>query len=525
MSLSTTRDLTRIKPSDLPSPSQSSLRVIREASNPDAAIEAISKAIAADPAFTAELLRTANSPFYSVRTSVATVARAITILGWKNLRNLALTFAVREAMKNSPVKGPLFQQFWENALRRGAACRRLAQLNTRVDPEEAFTIGLLQDFGILALFKMAPDLVTEWDRLMTALPDVRQRIEGELFGATHDEAARLLAAKWGLPESLSAPISFHHAASDPACPPACRAMARIAATADLANAVYTAVNDRMEAIERLGAALEADHGVPRTEVEGFLGAVAEEVERASGALNLRVPRPPSYEEVLAEANRTLMAIKVQEEERTSLLEAMLRDKERLNDELERTRAQLERLAFLDPLTGLANRRRFEEVFLNELARASRERRPLSLVMLDIDRFKGINDRFGHPFGDAVIQAVGLAMARGTRSYDFHARVGGEEMVILLAGADARDAQAIAERVRAEVAGLRMSHGGTPVPVTASFGGVTFDGRVEQPVVDRSALAQRMTQAADVALYAAKEGGRNRVCWSTLPVDGGLAVAS
>ncbi len=517
------RDLSRIRPSDLPSPSQACLRVVKEASDPDAKIDHISRAISADPAFTTELLRTANSPFYSVRTSVATVSRAITILGWRNLRNLALTFAVREAMKNNPIKGPLFQQFWENAMRRAAAAKKLAQLSAQVDPEEAFTVGLLQDFGTIALFKIAPEYIGEWETLMRANPEARNEQERRTFGATHDEVARLLAARWGLPEGLGVPIAFHHTPDDPGCPAAHRAMARVAATADLANAVYASA-DKTSAIDQLGGALADHHRLARADVQSFLGGVAEEVERAAAALGVRVERPPTYEDILAEANRSLTAIHGQEEERGRLLEAMVRERDRANEELERTKAQLERLAFLDPLTGLANRRRFEEVFLIEISRASRERRPLSLVMLDIDHFKRVNDTWGHPFGDAVIQAVGLAMARGTRSYDFHARVGGEEMVMLLPGAPVADAALIADRVRVEVSSLRLSCAGQPVTVTASFGGVTFDGASEQPAFDPTDLARRMIQAADAALYAAKGGGRNRVEWSTFGAAVHMAAA-
>lgn len=523
MNVGATRDLSRIKPSDLPSPSQSCLRVVKEASNPDASVEHIGRSIGADPAFTAEILRTVNSPFYSVRTTVTTIPRAITVLGWRNLRNLALTFAVREAMKSSPIKGPLFQQFWEHAMRRAVACKKLAKMTGKADAEEAFTIGLLQDFGTLALFKVCPDLITEWDTLMSGLPVDRSARERELFGTTHDEIARLLAARWGLPDGIALPISFHHSPDDPACPANLRPMALIAGTADIANAVYVAEN-KMGAIEALGNSLFEHHGLPRDSVEAFLGGVSEDTEASAGALGVRMARPPSYEDLLHEANRTLMAIKSQEEERSANLERMVREKEQLAEELERARSQLERLAFLDPLTGLANRRRFEEVFLNEISRASRERRPLSLVMLDIDHFKNVNDTFGHPFGDAVIQAVGLAMARGTRTYDFHARIGGEEMVMVLAGVDAAGASAIAERVRNEVESLRLTCAGRPLTVTASFGGVTFDPRMGD-VGDRVRLGAQMAQAADNALYAAKQGGRNRVCWSTLTSEGGLAVAS
>jgi len=522
MNAAATRELSHIKPSDLPSPPQACLRVVKEASNTDGAIDTIGRTIAADPSFTAELLRTVNSPYYSVRTSVSTVPRAITILGWRNLRNLALTFAVREAMKSSPIKGPLFQQFWEHAVRRAVAGKVLAQMTRTGDPEEAFTVGLLLDFGLLALFKIHPAQITRWDELMTSSVESRQALEQELFGASHDQVARLLAARWGFPESLSVPIAHHHDPDADGVPVALRAVARLARTADLVDAVYAAA-DPGAAIRELTTGLARDHRLAAEAVEEYLGRVSSECENAAAALGLRVPRPPSYEQLLAEANRSLMAIKNQEEERSIQLEQMLNEKAKLAEELERARAQLEQLAYLDPLTGLANRRRFDEVFLTELARSARERRPVSLLVLDIDHFKRVNDTYGHPFGDTVIQAVGLALKRSTRAYDFQARVGGEEMVVLVAGAAEGEARATAERVRAEVEALRLSCVGQAVRVTVSLGGCTWEPSAAPPA-DRAETAARLFAAADQALYVSKQGGRNRVSWGKLPEATPAAIA-
>lgn len=165
----------------------------------------------------------------------------------------------------------------------------------------------------------------------------------------------------------------------------------------------------------------------------------------------------------------------------------------------------ERDARTDALTGLPNRRWFMELAGRELAIARRYGRPFSLVMLDVDHFKRINDEHGHGAGDAVLEALGGLLASRLRQPDVAARYGGEEFLILCPNTEADRARALAERLRVEVARLpHVRHGqGQAIPVTASFGVATW----RPDDTDLDAIVER----ADAALYDAKRGGRNRVC--------------
>jgi diguanylate cyclase (GGDEF)-like protein len=179
---------------------------------------------------------------------------------------------------------------------------------------------------------------------------------------------------------------------------------------------------------------------------------------------------------------------------------------------ERTRAlaeanlRLERLSSLDGLTGVANRRRFDEALDLEWRRASRSGTPISLVMLDLDFFKDLNDANGHLAGDERLRQVAQALA-GTlgRAGDLVARYGGEEFVVLLPGMGADDAWTLAERLRLSVESLGLSHNASPVSqvVTLSVGVAT---RAAEERTSPAALVA----AADGALYQAKRDGRNRV---------------
>lgn len=160
-------------------------------------------------------------------------------------------------------------------------------------------------------------------------------------------------------------------------------------------------------------------------------------------------------------------------------------------------AEVERLATHDPLTGLANRRSFEDVLDREINRARRRSEPLTLAMVDIDHFKSVNDSFGHPTGDAVLRAVGTALVVNTKSFDVVARLGGDEFAVILPTCAASDAQSVAERLRRV-----CSESAATLTVTVSVGWAACpdDG------IDTLSLVA----AADSALYAAKRAGRDRV---------------
>ena len=126
---------------------------------------------------------------------------------------------------------------------------------------------------------------------------------------------------------------------------------------------------------------------------------------------------------------------------------------------------LQHLAATDPLTGLANRRGGEKHIANEISRAKRERRPLSCILLDIDRFKQVNDTFGHQAGDQLLRDISNLLRRTVRAYDILVRWGGEEFLLVLPGVDLDVARVLAERVRAAVEALD-THGIGPVTISA-----------------------------------------------------------
>ena len=183
------------------------------------------------------------------------------------------------------------------------------------------------------------------------------------------------------------------------------------------------------------------------------------------------------------------------------MEAANRELLILRADLVRHAEELERLATTDDLTGLCNRRHFLALAEDERRRHERKHRPLALLILDIDVFKSINDRFGHDVGDAVICHVARICREEIRPFDILARIGGEEFVLLLPETTPEQAMMLAERVRQHLEATPFVVDGADVTVTASIG--VSEGTQSEGIGD-------LMKRADQALYQAKREGRNRV---------------
>lgn len=217
-----------------------------------------------------------------------------------------------------------------------------------------------------------------------------------------------------------------------------------------------------------------------------------------------------------EAYRTTGAVKLVRSRRKDEVGVVTNGISVLITELDATLSQLRRQATTDVLTGLGNRRWLREIGSLEVARAMRERMPISVVVFDLDHFKSINDEFGHDVGDQVLTMTGATVQHNLRPYDIAARIGGEEFCLILPRTDAAAAIAIADRLRRELAAKAVG----PLPagrVTASFGVYRGDPASE--------TLKAMLTAADRKLYSAKNSGRNTVHWSAARSISGESIAS
>ncbi|MFO0644865.1 MAG: diguanylate cyclase [Polyangiales bacterium] len=187
--------------------------------------------------------------------------------------------------------------------------------------------------------------------------------------------------------------------------------------------------------------------------------------------------------------------------------AELRARVRAALRTKRFQDMLSACARVDGLTGLWNRGYFNQRLADEISGYRRHGRDLSLVLIDVDHFKRVNDDYGHPFGDLVLQRIGETLAANSRGSDAACRYGGEELALVLPDTTADQAEIVAERIRRAISTIELRPKGSPVSVTVSLG---IASAAELVPGDEGVSAEALVARADRALYAAKHGGRNRV---------------
>ena len=224
-------------------------------------------------------------------------------------------------------------------------------------------------------------------------------------------------------------------------------------------------------------------------------------EAFSAGVNDYIIKPPSKAELTA---RVRAALQLKHE--TDARKARERELERLMAELKEANRRLESLSFLDGLTGIANRRRFDDALTLEWRRAVRQQTSLSLILCDIDAFKPYNDGYGHQQGDECLRTVAQTLAQHPhRAGDLVARYGGEEFAVILPNTDIRGAEVVAEKLRTGVEALQLPHDCSPhgPNVTLSLGVASLTPRQKDDL-------ETFVNQTDRALYEAKRAGRNRV---------------
>lgn len=487
--------------SDLPTLPRVAVQILELCQKDEPDIRLIAQSIGTDPALSAKVLRATNSPLHGLRSEVRTVSHAVSLLGINAVRTLALSFSLVRELRSSDQAG--LERYWKRSLLAAVSARELARVVGFQHPEEAFLGGLLQDIGILVLRRLFPK---EYPTAVSGAGMNHDRLaeaEKRAFDADHTEMGAWLAGRWGLPLSLSLTISHSHvpeslgADTHADVHALCRIVSVGARLADIWLGSDTESSSGV-AREQASALLKVDS----KGLETVLARTADAIPAMATLFNVDLGPPDEVAAVLEQAKEVLvmLALKASREVRDAkdALGSMKERAQRAEEEAQR-----------DALTGLYNRARFDSYLAEQFAAAIRNGVPLSVLLIDVDHFKGINDRYGHAAGDAALKSVAGLLRERLRPRDLAARYGGEEFVLVLPETPAKGAAVVAERVRASV--HAAEHGTAPrLKFTVSVGHATLF-----PTLFSSREA--LLRASDLALYAAKGAGRNRVIdAATLP---------
>lgn len=473
----------------LPSVPAVALQVIDLVQNPDVDIDHLAATIANDPALAGKILQTVNSSFYAQSRTIASIPHAIVVMGLTSVRTLALGFTLTDSLRRNTVDSTHFSHdyYWQRCILSGAAARIVAARRSAVLGEDAFVAGLLHQLGVLAMHETLGATYDETGEGAWGDGALLIQREQAAFDLDHTVVGEALAESWNLPPRIVHCI--RHYADPAAAPPEFQDFTRSVQIADLIAAVFLGPEPGAT-LAKLRRTTAQSMQLSDDDLDRLITTVRADTDEMGTLFDLIPADVPSASEILSRANETLMEFSLQATQEASQLQARNRE--------------LSTLAALDGLTALANRRRFDEFLAQQVRIAARYRRPLSLLMIDADYLKDINDTHGHPAGDAVLQSVARVLQICTREADLVARYGGDEFAVVLPDTPMEGALVMADRARAEVEALSVHRpDGVSLKVTISIGVAAYH-------LDAVRGPEALLADADAGLYAAKRAGRNRV---------------
>jgi two-component system, cell cycle response regulator len=491
---------------NLPSLPAVAVQVLDLTQRPQIDTQEIARVISKDPALTTKLLRVVNSSFYGCSQAISTVNQALVILGLQSVKTLVLGFSLATDLAQRKSKGFNHLLYWKRSICAATAAKTIANKIKMVQHDEAFLIGLLMDIGMLVLEGVIGDQYGQLCRTSATHADLIDAERRELC-MTHADVAGILAHQWNLPPVLATPIAFSHnpeGVSDPAL----KRMIEVVELAGQCGDVFVA-EDAAGPISTVRKAFTARYNIPESECDAMLAEIGSRTKEMANLFEINIGTYKSYDDILSRAQERLLETTLLAQRQTTELQAS-------NEELKRLTQDLKQKAATDGLTGLANRARLNE-FLGEQFGRIASGKPLTMLMMDLDHFKDINDQYGHPVGDAVLQAVAAIVKKVTREKDLAARYGGEELALIMPATPRATGEKVADTIRRAVAAMKVKCQGLTLSVTISIGVATAeaDGPLSSQLI--------LVKAADKAVYAAKHAGRN--CVKVLALRGTATVAA
>lgn len=482
----------------LPSFPAIAARVIEMCGDENVSVRELGEVLSHDTAISTKILRTINSSFYGLRHRVTTVERATAMLGLNAVKMLALGFSLVPQLRGMGDEDFDPTIIWKRSLFAAVGAHTLAREVKFEHHEEAFIAGLLQDLGVIVLLQtLRADYVKLLEQTIESHGKLRA-LEQEELDLDHAQVGQALAEQWILPPVLVAAIR-HHESPDDAVPkfqPLLRAVALGAKAADCFLSPTEQQQGRVKSYIRHASQW---FDLNQEQAGTFLESIEQGTKELGKLFEIESSTQQSASDLMDKANEALSNLSFQAVQNVA----------RLEEENE----QLSNQAHYDPLTSTLNRGGLDHMLKLEFELAGRSGNPLSVIFIDADKFKPINDAHGHHIGDRVLQLIAASMNENISVGGRVGRYGGDEFIMVLPGVDGPQAAGIAEKVRQHIEQVTIEHeGGSPISITISAGLVSYLGTGTQ-----NCAAEQLIVAADKAMYAAKAAGGNRV-YQTPPID-------
>lgn len=484
---------------NFPSPPAIALQIVTLAGDPDIDVGRVAVTIGKDPGLSAKVLRVANSPLYSKRRKSDNLRQALIALGLNAATTLALSFSLVSTYKTGTGAGIDYTRYWRRAILGASAARTFGALKGARAPDDIFLAALLQDIAVLAIDRVQQDFYRPLPPEATHAQLLAH--ERQLLGTDHAALGAWLLRQWKLPEALCATVEASHDPSTTAEGTPIGLAARCVALGS-------------ECVELLLAARPSDLSALAEHAQAWLGIGADSLATAMTTIIAEIPEIERlFDTALLEAE---VATSILEQARELLTIRNLQAFDQVatllhtTEQLEARTSVLEDKQRRDGLTGIFNRGYLDELLRREFENAVMGKWPLSVVFADLDRFKQVNDTYGHPAGDSVLIQTARLLLGVVRDSDTVARYGGEEFVIVLPGLAAAEAQIVCERLLARLRSSPLAIPGGTIRVSASLGLATLDPATP------FASASQLIDAADQCVYVAKRAGRDRlVCFNPI----------
>lgn len=483
----------------LHSPPAIALKILKAVRQDDNSFKDLAEIVMADPALVARIMKLANSSLYGLPKRVDSLAQATALIGTQNLKNIALSFVIVQEFQNTAPGVFDLSLYWRRAITTAVSAEILAK-NVGYKDHDIFIAALLQDIGIVIMFLTDAGTFTEiLDKKRISGKSLCET-EKELFGFDHTEISNHLLTTWNLPDTICGPILHHHN-KDPIEP--YRNSALILGFADKISAMYHGTQSNTKAIE-VRQGLKQHYQFQDDQIDGMVDAIGDKALEVMELFTIEPGDMKPFSQIMQEAVEELGRMNFSYEQLVLELKQAKQNAEQLAINLKRANDNLRELVFRDELTGLYNHRYFQEVIESELQKSVRYKHPLSLLLIDIDYFKRVNDTFGHLMGDRVLREISQIMLKLVRQIDIVARYGGEEFAIIMPETGMVGGKVLAQRVRRGIEQHQTKYNNQSIAVTVSIGLVSTD------MANVETTRQALIAQSDRALYKAKLSGRNRI---------------